>query len=295
MDLNLVRLFVEVADCGGFSAAARKLDLQRSSVSRGIGTLERTLDVQLFSRSTRHVVLTSAGRALYAKVAPAFAAIEEGMTQLPERGEEPSGSLLLTAPQDFSTAVLPDVLAGFTQRFAKVEVRVHFTNRIVDLMSEGFDAALRPSAGDQPDSPLVSLRLGKISVQIYASPEYLARAGTPRTYAQALEHQWVVGPGDPHRADGPRPRRVAVTGDDMMFSFECAKRGLGLAALPSFLAGDAILAGRLVLVLAPERDLFLCLVHPPLQHYPRKLSAFRDYLVEYFRRHPLESPEAPPT
>ncbi|MEO0324791.1 MAG: LysR family transcriptional regulator, partial [Myxococcota bacterium] len=187
MDLDRLRLFVQVADAGGFSDAARRLGAERSSVSRGVAKLERELGVQLFHRSTRSVALTSAGEALHAKVATHLAALERAIDALPEREEAPSGTLRITAPHDIGASDLSGVIADFVRRFPKVHVDVRVTNRRVDLVAEGFDAALRPGPARLPDSSLRATRLSEATGGWYASPRYVARAGSPRTLAEAAE------------------------------------------------------------------------------------------------------------
>ena len=288
MDLNHLRLFVQVADSEGFTPAAAALGMQRSSVSRGIAALERELDVQLFQRSTRSVVLSSTGEALYAKVAGHLASLEDALEALPERQEEPSGQLRVTVPHDLGADVFPRAMAGFARRFPKVQVNATVTNRVVDLVAEGFDAALRPGPDRLPDSSLKALRLSSAAAGVYASPSYLARSGTPRTLDEAKHHDWVLGPAGA-RLPIALERPPVLVGDDMMFVRAAVVEHLGLGFLPSFLVSRSVVSGHLVRVLLGESipRFFIYLLMPPTQHAPRKLRVFRDYLLEYFRVHPL--------
>jgi len=289
MDLNLLRQFVAVAQAPNFSTAAQALGVRRSSVSRGIGALERALGVQLFSRTTRQVALTTAGRALYAKAAPQLAALDEALGALPERTELPSGELRLTASTDVGATVLPPLRAGFALRYPAVQVDARLTNRVLDVVSEGIDVALRTSAGRLSSSSLVARRLSAAEVQIFAAPDYLARAGAPRTPADTADHEWVAFgrrriPGFPAPKSPPR-----VRGDDMLFIRQAVRAGLGLGVLPTFAAREDVDAGRLVRVL-PRVSIgggALYLVYPPSRHVPGKVKAFRDFAVEYFARNPL--------
>ena len=289
MDLNLLRLFADVADAESFSAAARKRGAQRSSVSRGIGTLERQVGVQLFNRNTRHVSLTSAGTALYAKVGPQLAAISDALRDVPERAEEPSGKLRITSPHDFGTMVLPRIVAGFVRRYPRVQVDAHISNRVFDLIAEGYDAAIRPGPGKLPDSTLVVRRISEVRGNVYASPSYLARAGRPKTMADASDHEWVLGPGATQLGLARPKRDPVVSSSDMLFVRQCARDGLGLAMLPGFVAREDLIDGTLVRVF-PDKELIAfpyLLLHPPVDPYPRKLAVFRDYLLEYVEKHPL--------
>lgn len=290
MDLNLIALFVTVADAASFSKAATKLEVPRSSVSRGVAALERELGVRLLSRSTRHVALTTAGAALYTKVAPQLASLRDALGTLPEQEEQPSGTLRLTTPSDLGALVLPSVFAGFAMRYPAVTLDVRLTNRVVDLVGEGFDVAVRAAGGRLTDSSLVAKRLAVTQMQVFAAPEYLARAGTPRTCEEAAQHAWVVFPAAGLPPQLPKPKSVPrIIADDVRFVYEMVRAGVGLGALPTVLTRDDVAAGRLVRVLpkvtTPSGALYV--VYPPSKHVPRKVIAFRDYLIEQLARLPL--------
>jgi len=290
MDLNLISLFVTVAKASSFSKAATQLEVPRSSVSRGIAQLERELGVQLLSRTTRHVALTTAGTALFAKVAPQLASLEEAVGTLPEQEEQPSGTLRFTAPNDLGALVLPSVFAGFALRYPTVTLDVRLTNRTVDLVGEGFDAALRVTSGRLSDSSLIAKKLATSHMQIFGSVDYLARAGTPRTCEDAAEHAWVVFPALRMPPQLPKPKQLPrMIADDIRFVHEMVRAGVGLGLLPTALAHEDVIAGRLVRVLpkiaTPSGTIYL--VHAPTKHVPRKVTAFRDYLLEQLAMHPL--------
>lgn len=290
MDLNLLPQFVAVAEAKSFSSAAVQLGVRRSSVSRAVAGLERALGVQLFSRTTRRVSLTTAGAALYAQVGPRLAALTEALAELPERDAEPSGVVRLTAPNDLGAFVLPPVLAGFARRCPGVRMDVRLTNQPVDVVAEGFDAALRISTRRLTDSTLIARRLSPVALCLFASPAYLARAGTPRRLEEAADHAWVEFRDNPWPAAlGKRRRPSTVVGDDILFIREAVKAGLGLGLLPTFLAQEEVRAGRLVQVLkGVTRGVgALSFVHPPGPHQPRKVTALRDFLVAHFEAHPL--------
>ncbi len=288
MDLNLISVFQVVADAASFSAAATKLGVRRSSVSRSVAALERELGVQLFNRTTRSVALTTAGTALLAKVRPQLLALEEALGSLPEREEEPSGELKLTAPGDIGTIVLPEIVAGFTLRYPAVQVDVRLTSRTVDLVGEGFDLALRAGAS-LTTSSLVARRLATVAFGVYGSPAYLARAGTPRTAEDAADHTWVTYRGFKLPLPGGGKKNARVSGDDLLFVHRAIQAGAGLGVIPAFLAQADLTSGTLVRVL-PKFETSagaLYLVHPPAQHVPRKVTAFRDYLLQHLKTHPL--------
>ncbi|MFE8603788.1 LysR family transcriptional regulator [Archangium violaceum] len=290
MDLNLLGLFIAVAETGSFSEAARRLGLPKSSVSRGVASLEASVGAQLLHRTTRHVSLSTAGTALYERAAPLLASLKEAVGTLPEREEAPSGELRLTAPHDMGATFLPEVVARFTARYPSVRVDCRLTNRNVDLVAEGFDLALRASGAKLADSSLMVRRLGALDVQLFASPTYLARRGTPRSPEELAQHELVVFRGLKYLRELEKHARVL--GDDMLFLREAAKAGAGIAVLPTFLAQADVTSGQLVRVLPryAQPSTSLVMLYPRTQHVPRKVSAFRDFLLEFLKGRPLSAP-----
>jgi len=288
-DLNLLPLFVAVAETWSMSAAARKLGLPKSSVSRGVAALEQSLGVQLFHRTTRKVALTTAGTAFYEKVRPLVASLRDITEGLPEQEAEPSGELRLTSPVDMGLTFLAPLAAGFSARYPAVQLDIRPTNRTVDLVGEGFDAALRV-ASRLADSTLVARRLSGLESAIYAAPTYLARRGPPRTPADVGAHDWVI---HRHVRQLPSPlvapARPRLVTDDLLFAHRAVREGLGLGLLPTFLARQDVTAGRLVRVLpgwgSKVGSLFF--VYPRTGHVPRKVAAFRDFVVAYLAANPL--------
>jgi DNA-binding transcriptional LysR family regulator len=292
MDLNLLGLFVAVAETGSFSEAARKLGLPKSSVSRGVASLEASVGAQLLHRTTRHVSLSTAGAALYERAAPLLASLKEAVGTLPEREEAPSGELRLTAPHDMGATFLPEVIARFTARYPSVRVDCRLTNRNVDLVAEGFDLALRASAAKLADSSLMVRRLGAIDVQLFASPTYLARRGTPRAPEDLAQHDFVAFRGLKYLSElGLVEKNARVLADDMLFLREAVKAGAGIAVLPTFLAQADVTSGQLVRVLPryTQPSTALMMLYPRTQHVPRKVSAFRDFLLEFLKGRPLSA------
>ncbi|NNC04352.1 LysR family transcriptional regulator [Corallococcus exiguus] len=296
MDLNLLHLFVAVAETGSFTEAALRLGLPKSSVSRGLVRLEDSLGTQLLHRTTRRVSLSTAGLALYERTASLLSSLSNAVGTLPERTEEPSGELRLTAPHDLGVTLLPEVIARFVARYPQVRIDCRLTNRSVDMVAEGFDIALRASGTKLPDSSLRMRRLGAIDVQLFASPSYLARRGVPRATEDLASHDFVAYRGLKHLgALGLSEKHAHVLADDMLFLREAAKAGAGIALLPSFLALADVTSGQLVRVM-PRYTLSttsLTMLHPRAQHVPRKVSAFRDFLIDFLQARPLSAPPSP--
>lgn len=292
MDLNLLSVFEAVARTSSFSAAAKELGLPKSSVSRGISRLEAELDVQLFVRTTRQVSITPAGTALFDRTAPLLRSMTAALGELPERAEEPTGTLRVTAPPDVGILFLAEVVTRYVARYPAVSVDMHLTGRVVDLVAERFDVALRAGAKLE-DSSLVVRRAAAVTLNLFASPVYLARRGTPRTEADLAGHDWVIfrsgpqslriaGPREPAAAPGPHGRIVC---DDLLFARDAVRGGAGLGLLPVFVAEPDVVAGTLVRVLPRyERQAgFLHVVMPAAKHPPARVTAFRDLVIELLR------------
>jgi DNA-binding transcriptional LysR family regulator len=291
MDLNLLTTFEAVARTTSFSAAARELRLPKSSVSRGIARLEADLGVQLVFRTTRQVSLSAAGTALFDRVSPLLRSVKAALGEVPEREELPSGRLRVTAPVDLGVLFLAEVVTRYTARYPSVSVDLHLTGRVFDLVAEGFDVALR-AATALKDSSLVARRAAALVSQVYASPLYLARRGTPRTEADLAGHEWVVFRPAPERlrvtappeAKGVVPRGRVVC-DDIVFVRDAVRAGAGLGLIPGFIAAPDVVAGTLVRVVPryESHSGWLHVVTPAAKHVPRKVTAFRDLVLELLR------------
>src|SRR5512144_1676279 len=250
MDLNLLSVFEAVARTSSFSRAARELGIPKSSASRGIARLEEELAVQLLFRTTRHVSLTAAGSGLYDRLTPLLRSLKAALGELPEREEMPSGRLRVTAPVDLGVLFLAEVVTRYTARYPAVSVELSLTGRVVDLVAEGFDVALRVGARLQ-DSSLVARRAAPIVVRLYASPLYLARRGTPRAEEDLDAHDWIAFRAGPDRLRAPvlggeTGRKARIACDDLLFVRDAVRAGAGVAFLPTFIAEPDVLAGALV-------------------------------------------------
>ena len=241
IDLNRIRLFVRVADAGSFTAAARLSGLPKSSVSRAVAALERELAVRLIQRTTRRLQLTEAGRAYYESVSRALAGIDEAAAAMSELQDAPRGQVRITAPPDIGQWLLAPSIARFAMRYPDVRVEVVLTQRLVDLVHEGFDLALR--MGKLGDSRLVARSLGVVRAAIFAAPRYLERRKPPRSVADLAEHDCILfrsmSGGSAWELVGPAGRqkvevRGAIGADDSQFIREAAAAGQGLALLPMF-------------------------------------------------------------
>lgn len=294
MDLNHLSVFAAVAETTSFTEAARRLGVPKSTVSRAVAALEASLGVRLLQRTTRNVALTTAGRALMDRVGPRLVALTEAVGGLPELEDEPSGTLRLTATADFAAEILAELVAGFCQRYPRITVQMHLSYRVVDLAKEGYDAAFRTLGKRPRDSTLVARKIGDIGLQLFASPAYLAARGAPKVPDDLLSHDCVAFSGSrPFSLEGATrirvPLRPRITAEDAFFVREAVRHGAGIGILPTFLAQQDVLAGKLVRVLPrwtiPTGGVYL--VYPSSQHLPKKMVVFRDHAIAALRAKPL--------
>ncbi len=290
MDLNRVAVFVSVVTCESFTAAAEKLGVPKSSVSRGVAQLEDELGVRLLERTTRKLSLTEAGEAFYRRARPAVAGLEEASAEATSLRREPRGTVRMTAPLELGVAVLPKLVVDFTQRHPRVQIALSLTSRLVDLVGEQFDIALR--AGKLEDSSLVARKVAGVDLALYASAAYLERRGRPKTFGELATHDCILnrsrGGGGTWRLHGPRgEEQVDVNGpiqaDAMFFLMDAALAGGGIALLPQDVADAEYRAGRLERVL-PEYALrggAYYLLMPSSRLIPAHVVLFRDFLLEH--------------
>lgn len=286
IDLNHLRAFVLVQETGSFSAAAERQGVPRSTVSRAVSALEEASGVLLFHRTTRHVTATAAGLALFERVTPSLASLTQSLADLPERLAAPAGTLRLTTTPDLGAALLADVVSRYTARYPGVHVEVSLSGAVVDLVKDRFDLALRFALGPLRGASLVATRLGRLSFHLYAAPSYLARRGTPRSQAELVEHDVIALP----RRGLPGRIKPRVSCDDKLFARELLRAGAGIGILPPYLAAADVAAGTLVRLLPhfALRSGSLYLVQPSRKLVPRRVTAFRELLLELLRQRPLE-------
>ncbi len=287
MDLNAVRIFVRVVDDGGFTAAATALKLPKSSVSRAVSQLEEELGTRLLQRSTRRISLTDAGAAFYERASRGLAAVAEAKEVAVDLAKEVRGTIRVTTSVDAGVWLLAPIVASFIAKHPAVSVDVALTNRVVDMVHEGFDLALR--AGPVRDETLVARKLATLDFGLYAAKTYLAEHGAPTSIAQLAQHRCVLfratrghaswtleGRGETQTIDVEGP----VNADDFTFLRQCIVAGLGIGLLPSFLA-EHCPTGPIERVL-PEhvmRGAPFHVVYPAARHLPRRVALLRDQIV----------------
>ncbi|MBJ6765861.1 LysR family transcriptional regulator [Myxococcaceae bacterium JPH2] len=294
--------FVRAVEDGGFSAAARRLGLTPSAVSKQVAHLEAKLGARLLRRTTHHVSLTEAGSLFYQHCRRVLAELEDAALSVSALDERPRGLLRIAAPAVLGELHIGAAAAAFQADFPDVHVDVDASDRVVDLVEEGFDVAIR-IADDLKDSTLVVRRLAPEQRLLCASPDYLRRRGTPRDIDELVTHDCLLfkrsrGPLDWQFQEKGGPRAVRVTGafqSNNNVVLRCAAlKGRGIANLPRYLVAEELRAGTLVPVLTDTpivgRGIFL--VYPHRRLVPPKVRAFTDFCIRYFQR-TLPSDERP--
>lgn len=289
-------VFARVVEAQSFTGAARILGLSKSVVSARIAELEDRLGTRLLHRTTRRLSLTAEGLALYERAAKIVAAGEEATAAAQAVGSEPRGVLRVSAPEAFGQHHLAEPIATFLARHPGVAVELFLVDRLVDLVAEGIDVAVRVSAGLR-DSSLVGRKLADDRTVVCASPEYLERRGTPRAPAELLGHDCLryalLKQGDEwrFRAGGPSfavPVEARFTSASGAMLREAALAGIGIAVLPSFMVAPDVAAGRLTEVLAEFRFVRLAVhaVYPGGRAVSAKIRAFVEVLAAYLKNPP---------
>jgi DNA-binding transcriptional LysR family regulator len=300
--LDILRIFQRVAELGGFTRAADSLGLPKASVSTAVARLEATLGTQLLHRTTRRVQLTADGQTFYQRSLDLVDDMDElhGMFR---QARQLKGRLRVDMTAGLARGYVIPKLPEFLAEHPLLHMEISSTDRIVDLVREGFDCVVR--AGAVADSALVARPLGLMPIASCASPAYLARHGTPRTVQDLDGHQLVhyVGtlgqrsPGFEYRhgegyATRALPGPITVNSGDAYLA--CALAGLGIIQIPRVGVRSLLDSGALVELLpdAPAEAMQLTLLYPQRRHLPRRVSACMDWLASVLTPHldPLPDP-----
>jgi DNA-binding transcriptional LysR family regulator len=289
MNLNGVNTFIHVVEARSFSRAAENLGITTSGVSRALAKLEDELGIRLLQRTTRKLSLTAAGRAYFDQVKGALAMVDEASAAAAEMGEQPRGSVRLTAPPGLVVWTIP-FIAEFQESYPNVCVELSCSQDIVDLVEHGLDLALR--IGRLQDSSLIARRVGRLVTGLFASREYIRRKGRPRKPADLAKHNCVLfrgkGGKDTWRLrDTDREYLVDVTGsldvDDIPSAHQAIAAGIGIGSIALFTSRtiDGVVR---VLPRYVYADLPINLVWPSRRLEPARVVLFRDFLAKKLMR-----------
>lgn len=287
-----LQVFVAVVETGSFTAAADRLDIAKSAVSRRVSALEERLGVQLLRRSTRRLNLTDTGQSFYEHSARILADLDEAEAAATQEHGELRGTLRVALPLSFGVRHMSEPIARFSLLHPRVSFDLDLNDRRVDLVAEGADLAVR--IGRLADSTLIARRLFEARTIVCASPAYLERRGTPATPEDLVDHDCLVygNLSDPTRwvcTDGEGFRHtvdvhVSMSASSGDFLSAAAAEGLGIALQPTFIAGEAIGRGELVPILNeyawPVSPAYA--VYPPTRHLSYRVREFIDFLAAHF-------------
>ncbi|WP_394060083.1 LysR family transcriptional regulator [Alcaligenes sp. WGS1538] len=289
--LSGIAFFVQAAETRSFSEAGRNLGVSSSAVGKSVSRLEERLGVRLFHRSTRSITLTAEGALFLERCRRILCEVEAAELELSETLQAPRGRLRISLPL-VGMLVMP-ALTAFMHRYPAIELDVDISDRLVDVIEEGFDVVMR--TGEPSDSRLMSRPLGNYRLQLVASPDYLARRGMPEVPADLAQHACLQHkfPSTGKFEPWPLKRDEKVPAWTLPATMACntsaalmdvAMAGLGIACLPDFMVRQAIMRGELVTVLDAyiEHQGTFRLLWPSSKHLAPKLRVFIDFMVDAF-------------
>jgi len=287
-----IQVFVKVADCGGFAAAARELAISPPTVSRAVAMLEDRLGTRLFVRTTRSVRLTESGERFLHDGRRILLELEEAEETAAGTHAAPRGELRITAPVLFGRIFVTPILGEFLDRYPLLEAQTLFVDRVVNLMDEGLDVAIR--IGDLPDSSLTAVRVGQIRRVVCASPEYINKNGLPQhpndlsghrliqSLAMESAREWMFLENGKRISIPLKPRLRMNTNDAVI---DLVVRGWGLSRLLSYQIAPDLAGGRLQIVLGAFElpPMPIHLLHQEGRMVSAKVRAFVDFMADRLR------------
>lgn len=293
LDLNDFMLFVQVVDRRGFTAAGKFLGMPKSRLSLRVKDLESRLGVRLLQRTSRHFAVTAAGEEFYRRARAVVDAAEEAEQSIKRRLTDTSGTIRCTSAIATLEFALRDIVVSFLVKFPAVSVTFHGTSRLVDVVGENYDIAIRAHHDALPDSSLIQRPLAPAPWYLLASPEYLSAHEAPDTPSDLSSHAWLcmLYPGASavwrlrHASSGseamhqtPNPRLVT---DDMGCLKTAALSSVGIVALPAYVCRDEIRSGALRRVLPgwTAGDSTITALLPSRQGMPLSVRAFLDHVA----------------
>lgn len=293
IDLNALPVFAAVAETGGFTAAAAQLGVAKAKVSLAVSRLETQLGVTLFSRTTRRVALTEAGQGLYEQCIPALRGMQDSLAQAGGEAEL-TGMLRIGAVVDYATHTVSHALAAFAALHPRLEIDLRTSDRVVDMVKEGIDVALR--MGWLRDSSLRAAKLAEFEQYVVAAPSYLKRTSHIQRPQDLASHEWIAlslmqSPLTWKFSSARGQQRVVrmkarLRTDSVGALRSLVQNGCGVSVMDQFSAADAIRDGQLARVLPawtlPRGGIYA--VYPPGRHVPAKVRAFIDFYSAWVAR-----------
>jgi DNA-binding transcriptional LysR family regulator len=290
MDWDKLRVFHAVAKAGSFTHAGEALNLSQSAVSRQISNLEESLNTALFHRHARGLILTEQGEILYQTAHDVFAKLATTEALISEGREHPKGPLRVTTTVAFGSTWLAARIGGFLERYPEISIILLINDYELDLSMRQADVAVRLTPPRQPD--LIQRHLRTIRFHLYASPHYLANNGTPKTVEELAHHRIVIYGDSPHLPynkanwlrdlvsdSGQRQPLMTVQINNYYAIFKAVQGGVGIAALPDYLAADDETLVRILPDLeGPQAPAYF--VYPEELRHSKRITVLRDFLIQ---------------
>lgn len=293
-----MKVFRHVVEVGSFVGAAERMDMSAAMASKHVMHLEQQLGARLLNRTTRRVAPTEAGREYYERLSQVLAELEEAEQVVGAASVVPQGRLRVSSLSAFGLSHVMAAVADYAAQYPQVTVDMTLSDRVVELIDEGFDVAIRASPNGLKSSSLIARQIATAHLVLCASPAYLRRHGTPKTVADLARHNYLQYAGvsalEIAPATGDGSPRVRLSGNLIVNHLEAQRvivlQGAGIAMLGTEVIGDDLATGRLVPLLVddvPPRELPIHVVYASRRHLSAKVRSFVDFLADRFANESL--------
>jgi DNA-binding transcriptional LysR family regulator len=291
-----MKVFRHVVEVGSFVGAAERMEMSAAMASKHVMHLEQQLGARLLNRTTRRVAPTEAGREYYERLSQVLTELDEAEQAVGAASVVPQGRLRVSSLSAFGLSHVMAAVADYAARYPQVTVDMTLSDRVVELIDEGFDVAIRASPGGLKSSSLIARQIATAHLVLCASPAYLRRHGTPKSVADLANHNYLqyAGVSALEIATGDASPRVRLSGNLIVNHLEAQRvivlQGAGIAMLGTEVIGDDLVARRLVPLLVdevPPRELPIHVVYASRRHLSAKVRSFVDFLAERFSNESL--------
>ncbi|RKT25836.1 LysR family transcriptional regulator [Paraburkholderia sp. RAU2J] len=291
-----MKVFRHVVEVGSFVGAAERMEMSAAMASKHVMHLEQQLGARLLNRTTRRVAPTEAGREYYERLSQVLTELEEAEQAVGAASVVPQGRLRVSSLSAFGLSHVMAAVADYAAQYPQVTVDMTLSDRVVELIDEGFDVAIRASPGGMKSSSLIARQIATAHLVLCASPAYLRRHGTPKSVADLANHNYLqyAGVSALELATGDASPRVRLSGNLIVNHLEAQRvivlQGAGIAMLGTEVIGDDLAARRLVPLLVddvPPRELPIHVVYASRRHLSAKVRSFVDFLAERFANESL--------
>ncbi|EEA01387.1 transcriptional regulator, LysR family [Burkholderia sp. H160] len=291
-----MKVFRHVVEAGSFVGAAEKMEMSAAMASKHVMHLEQQLGARLLNRTTRRVAPTEAGREYYERLSQALTELDEAGQAVGAASVVPHGRLRVSSLSAFGLSHVMAAVADYAAQYPQVTVDMTLSDRVVELIDEGFDVAIRASPGGLKSSSLIARQIATAHLVLCASPAYLRKHGTPKSVADLARHNYLqyAGVSALEVATGDAASRVRQSGNLIVNQLEALRvvvlHGAGIATLGTEVIGSDLAEGRIVPLLVdevPPRELPIHVIYTSRRHLSAKVRSFVDFLVARFANQSL--------